>query len=558
MSEKEAVAPVHHRKNQFFGLTGDNLIRAITMTATISYTLFGYDQGLMSGIITSDQFNTDFPQTKSTGSTDVHHGTVQGTVVSIYEVGCFFGALATFIWAEHLGRRRTVQIGCVLMVLGTIIQITAIRGAHNFLQFMIGRTITGIGNGANTSTIPVWVAETTKSHNRGYLVCMEAAMVAGGTVIAYWVDFGLSYVPSSVAWRVPIALQIVFAVALFAGISVLPESPRWLLTHGYEDEAGEIIAALNDAHLEDEGTQRDIRIILDGIRAAQQASAGVTNKDLFHGGKKQHFRRILIGASSQIFQQLGGCNAVIYYATVLFEDTIGLETRLSLILGGVLSIVYALSAFTAFLAVERFGRRTMFLAGTWGQLTAMVIIFACLIPGTPGPAKGAAFGLFFYIMWFGSTWLPLPWLYPAELNPLRVRTKANSISTMCNWIFNFLVVQVLPTMTTSIGWATFLIFAIANAIFIPIIYFFYPETAGRTLEEIDIIFAKAHVEGKKPTHVANDMEKLTQTQVERVTNALDIHNVRGDDLEKGGNPAGKLASGDSTPSETSTPNATGS
>lgn len=152
--------------------------------------------------------------------------------------------------------------------------------------------------------------------------------------------------------------------------------------------------------------------------------------------------------------------------------------------------------------------------------------------------------------------------------------------------FNFLVVQVLPTMTTSIGWATFLIFAIANAIFIPIIYFFCkcpplsppinhdllhsfltspfcraltdPETAGRTLEEIDIIFAKAHVEGKKPTHVANDMEKLTQTQVERVTNALDIHNVRGDDLEKGGNPAGKLASGDSTPSETSTPNATGS
>lgn len=102
----------------------------------------------------------------------------------------------------------------------------------------------------------------------------------------------------------------------------MPESPRWLLTHGYEDEAGEIIAALNDAHLEDEGTQRDIRIILDGIRAAQQASAGVTNKDLFHGGKKQHFRRILIGASSQIFQQLGGCNAVIYCTFTVFTFTV--------------------------------------------------------------------------------------------------------------------------------------------------------------------------------------------------------------------------------------------
>jgi hypothetical protein len=140
-----------------------------------------------------------------------------------------------------------------------------------------------------------------------------------------------------------------------------------------------------------------------------------------------------VGASSQIFQQLGGCNAVIYYATVLFEQNMGFETRMALILGGVLSTVYAASALTSFLYVERAGRRKMFLIGSAGQMTAMFIIFGCILGNTPSSLNGAAFGLFLYIVFFATTWLPLPWLYPAELNPLRIRTKANAVSTMSNW-----------------------------------------------------------------------------------------------------------------------------
>jgi hypothetical protein len=94
---------------------------------------------------------------------------------------------------------------------------------------------------------------------------------------------------------------------------------------------------------------------------------------------------------------------------------------------------------------------------------------------------------------------------------------------MSNWLFNFLVVQVLPSMTASIGWATFLIFAIANALFIPVIYFFYPETKGRTLEAIDLIFAKAFEEKTRPTHIAERMPSLTDVQVENELHALNIH-----------------------------------
>jgi hypothetical protein len=103
-------------------------------------------------------------------------------------------------------------------------------------------------------------------------------------------------------------------------------SPRWLFVHGHYEAASQIVADLNDQDLEDEDTQRQIRIIVEGINASAGAAAGVTMKELFVGGKKQHFRRMAVGASSQIFQQLGGCNAVIYYATVLFEDSIGLTS----------------------------------------------------------------------------------------------------------------------------------------------------------------------------------------------------------------------------------------
>ncbi len=105
----------------------------------------------------------------------------------MYEVGAFFGAMTTFFIGERLGRRKMMFIGATIMIIGTIIQITAIGGpdskTNGFAQFITGRIITGIGNGMNTATIPSWVAECSKAHNRGFLVCIEASTVAVGTAI---------------------------------------------------------------------------------------------------------------------------------------------------------------------------------------------------------------------------------------------------------------------------------------------------------------------------------------------------------------------------------------
>jgi hypothetical protein len=171
------------------------------------------------------------------------------------------------------------------------------------------------------------------------------------------------------------------------------------------------MAAVNKESLDGEKTKADIRSILDSIAIEQVHGSKFRFSDMFTGGPSQHRRRIIIGVSSQFFQQIGGCNAVIYYCPILFSSTMGMSENQSLLLGGVDMIVYALFSLVSFLIIERVGRRWIFLIGTSGQCLSMVIAFACLIPGTTSAAKGAAFGLYLYIAFFGASYLTVPWLY---------------------------------------------------------------------------------------------------------------------------------------------------
>ncbi|GAW18316.1 hypothetical protein ANO14919_077910 [Xylariales sp. No.14919] len=495
----------------YWGASGKKLQRLVTTVATIDFLLFGYDQGVMSGIIAGDAFTYDFPQVKD-------DSTWQGFVTSIYAVGCFFGALFILWLGDKLGRRKAIFIGACVMIVGVIIQISSVPpNVGATAQFIIGRFITGIGNGINTSTIPIWQAECCHSHNRGKLICIEGGNVAIGTLIAYWLDYGASYGPHAFTWRFPIAFQIIFALSVLVLMIDLPESPRWLLTHDRVDEAAHILAALNGESRTDPRLNTQLSNLRAAARAAGQLEGQKTTfKDLFTGGPTQHLRRMLLGFSSQMMQQLSGCNAVIYYFPILFQTAIGTSNNLALLLGGVNQIVYALFATTSWFAVERVGRRKLYLIGTVGQCLSMVLTFGALIPGTAAAAKGAAVGLFTYIAFFGATWLPLPWLYPAEINPLKTRAKATASSTVSNWLWNFFIVMITPVLVSNTGthgWGTYLFFAILNAIFFPIIYFLYPETAGRSLEEIDVIFAKGYAENISYVKAAEELPFLAEDEV---------------------------------------------
>ncbi|KAL9064829.1 MAG: hypothetical protein Q9161_008613, partial [Pseudevernia consocians] len=473
----------------FMGLTGRPLSLMVSTVATTGFVLFGYDQGVMSGIITAPAFNDLFTATKG-------NSTMQGFVTAIYEIGCLFGAIFILSFGDFLGRRRAVMMGGSIMILGVIIQVTSERNSTPLAQFIIGRTITGVGN--------------------GLLICIEGGVIAFGTLVAYWIDYGASYGSPDLSWRFPIAFQIVFALILVLGMIWLPESPRWLLTRERYEEGETVIAALRGLERDDKETQLQKQIIMDSIRASGYAGRkGTPLKAVFSGGKTQHFRRMMLGVSSQFMQQVGGCNAVIYYFPILFEQSIHQSHNISLLLGGVNMIIYAIFATVSWFIIERVGRRKLFLWGTVGQCLSMVLVFSCLIPGTTTAAKGAAVGLFTYIASFGASWLPLPWLYPAEINPIKTRQKANALSTCSNWLFNFLIVMITPIMITNIHWGTYLFFAIVNACFLPLIYFTYPETARRSLEEIDLVFAKGYVENIGYVKAARELEFLTDEEIDR-------------------------------------------
>jgi MFS family permease len=180
----------------------------------------------MGGLLTLPSWVRQFPEIDTISAqnrNNTHISTIQGISVASYNVGCFFGAVITIFIGDILGRRKMIFLGSAIMVIGAALQCSAFSLAH----LIVGRIITGLGNGMNTSTVPTWASETSKSHKRGKMVMIEGAMITGGICLSYWIDFGFSFLePSTVSWRFPIAFQIVFALILLAFILELPESPR--------------------------------------------------------------------------------------------------------------------------------------------------------------------------------------------------------------------------------------------------------------------------------------------------------------------------------------------
>ncbi|GAM86250.1 hypothetical protein ANO11243_042620 [Dothideomycetidae sp. 11243] len=495
----------------YLGLSGRPLGIAISVILTFGFVLVGYDQGVMSGVISAPNWLDTFPSV-------VNNPNLLGFVVAIYDIGCLLGALFCMTFGDKIGRKKACLTGGISVCIGVIIQVTTERKPSTggaLAQFLIGRIITGMGNGVNMASMPVLQAELSHAA-RGVLVCLECGLIATGTMLSYWLDYGVRNSNTGYIWRFPIAFQCVLALIYIIGTLGLPESPRWLCKVDRVDEATYVMAAVNGESIDSERTVNDIRAIVDSIAIENQVGAAFRIKDLVTGGPSQHRRRVILGISSQFFQQVGGCNAIIYYVPILFQDSLGMTHDKSLLLGGVNMIAYATFSLVSFWCIERIGRRKLFLIGSAGQCLSMVIVFGCLIPGTPAAGKGAALGLFMYIAFFGATYLTVPWLYAAEINPLRIRAKGAALANVVNWSMNFLIVMVTPIMVAHIKWGTYVFFGAVNFAFIPLIYFFYPETTNRSLEEIDLIFAKGYFEKISYVKASHELPHLSVEGMEEL------------------------------------------
>ncbi|KXS94889.1 hypothetical protein AC578_1675 [Pseudocercospora eumusae] len=479
---------------KFYGLVGTKLNIAIAVVAGVDFALFGYDQGVMGGLLTLGSFLKTFPQINvqhpPAGQTASHVSNIQGITVGGYTLGCFFGAVATIWLGNMLGRKRTIMVGSAIMVIGAAIQ----SSSFSLGQLIASRLITGFGNGMNTSTVPTWQSETSKSHRRGQMVMIEGSLIVFGVMMSYWIDLGFSFLePSTISWRFPIAFQIVLALFILALIPGLPESPRWLILKGKEAEALDVLCALSDLPEDDPKIQSEFKAVKDTVFEMAQGRFA----DCFKFNRNRNFHRTCLGYVNQMFQQISGINIITYYAATIFENSIGLSPFLSRLLAALNGTEYFMASWIAIFTIEKIGRRKLMLFGAAGQAASMAILAGTTSVPTDNPNSqkygiAAAVFLFVFNSFFAVGWLGMTWLYPAEITPLSIRAPANAISTTANWIFNFMVVMVTPVAFANIKYNTYTVFAVINAFMVPCVYFFFPETAYRSLEEMDEIFHKIH------------------------------------------------------------------
>jgi hypothetical protein len=267
------------------------------------------------------------------------------------------------------------------------------------------------------------------------------SFISFGLALSYWLTFGFAYLSDthgSLAWRFPIAFQILFAVVAFCLIIFLPESPRWLILTGREQEALVVLSALNNEHIDGPEIREEFLQIKDAIliMSSGSASSMASNKE------RRNLHRAVLAYLVQVFQQVSGINLALQYFSLMFLKQMGYTGWVARLLGACAATEYFLASFIAVIGIDRFwGRRSLMMFGSAGMSGCMallcVFVYLWQVQGIRGTNIAASVFLFGFATFFAIGWQGMAWLYQVEIVPLRIRGPANALSTSGNWLFNF-------------------------------------------------------------------------------------------------------------------------
>lgn len=442
-----------------------------------------------------------FPIQHRMGFADVNgkvtNPSLQGGIVAVYYAGALFGAFWAGAMSDKYGRIKGLWAAILWCTIGVILQASAVNLAH----MMVARVCAGIGVSFIIVIAPAWTAELSPAAERGKMIALTFLANFSGITVSAWIGFGTSfteYAGGAFRWRFCFAAQSIPLFFLLAGTILIPESPRWLVKAGRKEEAFDIICKLrgNDDPNNPE-VQREYNEIITVVEIEREASStnyikmffGIGSGDIHIG------RRIQLAFWLQVLMQYGtGIAAVVIYSGTIFR-TAGFDDRKSNWLSALNMMVGILGTAIAAFTIDRVGRRrTLY----WGAVTLSIILFT--IGGLNRAAMdhpelqarygtAAAAMVFLYVLIFSSSWLMIPFIYPTEIFPTWLRAKGNAFG-VAGWAVGFGGGSLLvPIMFAGIGEKTFYVFGAAMFFYIPIVYCFLPETAGRSLEAIDFLFA---------------------------------------------------------------------
>lgn len=277
-------------------LKGNVLVAAITSVCASGFLLFGYDQGVMGGVVVSAEFLKTMDHPSSI---------MLGTITSLYDVGAVFGAIGAAFLAEPLGRKRSLIIGTIILSIGTIIMGTS----YERIQFMVARVITGFGIGSITSTTPVYQSEISPAAQRGWQICAQLSTMLAGLALAYIINYGMYFHSESIQWRFPLLFQLLFAAYILILAPFLPDTPRWLLRHEKSTDRGvEVLCKLRNRPASDPVVSTEANAILQAIEIESKEEGSWM--DLIRDGGVSANKRFYLAVGIQFMQQMSGINIV--------------------------------------------------------------------------------------------------------------------------------------------------------------------------------------------------------------------------------------------------------
>ncbi|TCD65240.1 hypothetical protein EIP91_002948 [Steccherinum ochraceum] len=487
------------------GLVHNRKIFAIAVFASLGGLLYGYNQGVFSGVLGMNNFITKMGK-------DATDSNLKGWLVAVLELGAWFGVLLTGYAADKLSRKYTIVLAVVVFCVGVIVQTCAQHPSSIYA----GRFVTGIGVGSLSMAVPLYNAELAPPEVRGSLVALQQLAITFGIMISFWIDYGTNYIggtgttQSQAAWRVPLALQLVPALVLGVGILFMPFSPRWLINQGRDEEALAVLSRARDMPQDSDLVQIEFLEIKAQHIFEQEVAAA--KFPLYQDGSwssnfklgvfdylsllttRTLFFRTAVGTLTMFFQQWTGVNAILYYAPSIFQSLGLTGNTVSLLATGVVGIVMFLATIPAVIWVDNAGRKPILVSGAF-IMAACHLIVAVLTglfhdswPSHSNAGWAACAFVWIFAMAFGYSWGPCAWILVAEIWPLSVRGKGISIAASSNWMNNFIVGQVTPTMMDKLGFGTFVFFGAFSFVGGLFILFFVPETKGLSLEEMDEVF----------------------------------------------------------------------
>ncbi|KAK1756455.1 general substrate transporter [Echria macrotheca] len=442
--------------------------------------LYGYDSGIITPSLALSSFLTYF---------DRPNPALRGAIVSMYQAGAWLGSASVGITSDRFGRRKAIAFGCIWGVLGGALM----AGAAHVAMLITGRLLVGYAVGTITGVAPVFGAEIAKTHERARLTAINQMMVAWGFFVALWTGVGESRWQNPNQWRLGFAIQSVPALLLGVGVLFVGESPRWLCLKGRYEEAEKAFRNYHFDGTNDEWCNTEFALIQENIKEEIKAQGRLSWADLF---RTPAFRkRLFVGSFVWAAAMLSGISFVQYYQTAIYATLQFSEDR-QLLVSGLYGSVAPVACLLSLLFVDKVGRKKILVTSSaLLSLSYLIItIIAAVFPARPGfPTNEAAQrGLIACIFAVSANYSallgPMTWIIPPEVFTTELRAKANAIVQVIHYSISLVITQCSPIALAAVGWKYYILFVLTNALCTVVFAFFYPETKGKSLEQIDEIF----------------------------------------------------------------------